>query len=316
MTDMPHPNAVGLGFIDAPGDRAADLRGNRQWLEQQLASPECKTIVFVGDRPAISINNPTLALDLHNPQSLPGGRQENREYVLLHRNDQGRAVFATQLDEKFEDHITSDEVKLIDLRSLAIQAVLPPADLGTLAQARSLLSWHSYHRFCSNCGAKTVLADAGYRRECASCQRQHFPRVDPVVIMLVRHGDTFLMGRGHNFAENHFSALAGFLEPGETIEDATRRETFEETGVRIGEVKYLISQPWPFPSSLMIGVVAQALTTEITLDRDEMAEARWFTFSELRQMLTNSHPEGTSLPPPMSIAYQMLSGYLNESRNK
>jgi len=327
MTDMTSPDAPGpktpesntpdkntplLGFIDAPGDRVSNLRGNRQWLEEQLARPDNKMIVFVGERPAISVKDQTLALDLRNPQEMLK-LQDDAEYVLLHRNDQGQVVFALQLDEKFEDQITSDDVKLIDLRSLAMQAVLPSGDLGTLAQARSLLSWHSFHRFCSNCGGKTAPADAGYRRDCPSCQRQHFPRVDPVVIMLVQHGDKFLMGRGHNFVENRFSALAGFLEPGETIEAATRRETFEETGIEIGEVRYLISQPWPFPSSLMIGVVAQALTTKITLDDSEIAEARWFSFSEVRQMLTTSLPDGTSLPPPMSIAYQMMQGYLNQN---
>ena len=122
----------------------------------------------------------------------------------------------------------------------------------------------------------------------------------------------FLMGRGHNFEKNHFSALAGFLEPGETIEAATRRETFEETGIKVGDVSYLLSQPWPFPSTLMIGVIGQALTSEITCDPQEIAEARWFSFDETRQMLKNNHPQGTTLPPPMSIAYQMLRSHLSK----
>ena len=307
MTDVPS-----LGFIDAPMNRAAGLRGDRQWLDRQLANPASKTVVFVGDRPAIALKNPSLAIDYQSPKIISQMCDE-AEFVLLHLNNQGQAVFAVQLAEEFEHQISNgDEIKLIDLRSLAMQAVLPPADLGALAQGRSLLSWHAFHRFCSNCGAKTTMADAGFRRDCPECQRQHFPRVDPVVIMLVQHGDQFLMGRGHNFNDNHFSALAGFLEPGETIEAATRRETFEETGIKIGEVKYLISQPWPFPSTLMIGVIGQALTTEITLDREEMAQARWFSFSEIRQMLNNSHPDGTTLPPPMSIAYQMMRSYLDD----
>ena len=139
-----------------------------------------------------------------------------------------------------------------------------------------------------------------------------FPRVDPVVIMLIQDGENFLMGRGHNFEENHYSALAGFLEPGETIEAATQRETFEETGIEVGDVRYLISQPWPFPSTLMIGVIGQALTNKITCDPKEIAEARWFSFSEIKQMLENNHPLGTTLPPPMSIAYQMMQQYLRE----
>ena len=316
MTDTPdknkpHSDIPLLGFIDAPSDRAATLRGNQQWLDQQLINPDSKMIVFVGERTAINIKGPSLAIDFSVPQQMLD-RHKGAEFVLLHRDDKNRAVFAMQLDESLEDQFINDDIKLIDLRSLAMQATLPPADLGALAQGKSLLSWHAFHQFCSNCGAKTLSSDAGYRRDCPSCQRQHFPRVDPVVIMLVQHGDAFLMGRGHNFKENHFSALAGFLEPGETIEAATRRETFEETGIKIGEVKYLLSQPWPFPSTLMIGVVAQALTREITLDPVEIAEARWFPFSEVRQMLNGSHLEGTTLPPPMSIAYQMMRHYVDK----
>jgi len=307
-----HPN---LGFIDAPSNRATNLRGDQQWLDQQLQSPESLAIVFIGDRPAISIVGQQLAIDHRNPKTVLT-QFGDVDCVLLHVNDKNQAVFAFQLDKKFEDEIISDTVKLIDLRSLAMQAALPSSDLGsdlgTLAQARSLLSWHQFHQFCANCGTKTQIEDGGYRRDCKDCERSHFPRVDPVVIMLIQDGDRFLMGRGHNFEENHFSALAGFLEPGETIEAATRRETFEETGIEVGDVTYLLSQPWPFPSTLMIGVIGQALTTAITCDRQEIAEARWFSFDETRQMLKNNHPQGTTLPPPMSIAYQMLQSYLSK----
>lgn len=306
MTDT-----VDLGFINAPSNRAAALRGDTIWLEQQVNDPRSKVIVFVDDRPAISINGAIPAIYHAIPVEILK-LHEHAKFCLIHLNEQDQAVFAVQLSEEFRDKIASDDIKLIDLRSLAMQAILPPADLGALAQARSLLSWHAIHQFCANCGSKTNLADAGYRRDCDKCQRQHFPRVDPVVIMLIQHGEKFLMGRGHNFEENHFSALAGFLEPGETIEAATRRETFEETGIKVGEVKYLVSQPWPFPSTLMIGVIGQALTTDIQPDPDEIAEARWFSFSEISQMLVNSHPDGTTLPPQMSIAYQMLKRFLGD----
>ena len=301
-----------LGFINAPDNRAAGLRGNSKWLARQLADPASKVVVFIGDRPAISIKGPSLEINYWTPQSVLAFT-DNPQFVLLHLNDNDQAVFAVELDESLEDQITSDDVKLIDLRSLARQATLPTQQLGALAQARSLLSWHGTHQFCAACGAKTVLSDAGYRRDCNACNRQHFPRVDPVVIMLVQHGERFLMGRGHNFEENHFSALAGFLEPGETIEAATRREVFEETGVRVKDVTYLTSQPWPFPSTLMIGVIAEALTTEIVLDHKEMAEAKWFSFAEVHQMLNGTHPKGTTLPPPMSIAYQMIKTYMKRS---
>ncbi len=299
----------GLGFIDAPLNRASALRGNLKWLKQQIQSPQSKVIVFVKDRPAIAINGEVLEISfVKTSEALQSCKQA--ELVFLHLTKTNEAVFAVQFEEELQDKFVNNHVKLIDLRSLAMQAILPPQDLGVLAQARSLLSWHASHRFCANCGNKTKLADSGYRRDCPDCKCQHFPRVDPVVIMLVQHGENFLMGRGHNFEENHFSALAGFLEPGETIEAATRRETFEETGIKVGEVTYLLSQPWPFPSTLMIGVIAQALTTEIQPDPVEIAEAKWFSFNEIRQMLANNHPSGTTLPPPMSIAYQMMQKYL------
>ena len=300
-----------MGFIDAPENRAASLRANPEWLDQQISNPASKVVVFVHDRPAIEVGDNTLKIDYKSPQeilALPDGKN----LVLLHLNDRKEAVFAVQLTEQSGELIGGPNSKLIDLRSLAMQAVLPPADLGALAQARSLLSWHASHRFCANCGAESFPADAGYRRDCHACKHQHFPRVDPVVIMLIRHGEKFLMGRGHNFQENHFSALAGFLEPGETIEAATRRETFEETGIKVGNVSYLTSQPWPFPSTLMIGVIGQALTTEILPDPGEIAEARWFSFAEIRQMLNQTHPQGTTLPPPMSIACQMMARHLGD----
>lgn len=300
---------IGLGFIDAPCDRASQQRGDKDWLAERLVASASKFVVFFGERPVISIANDTLGIDFWTIQSvkkLIGGF----EPILLHLDDHNNAVFVVQFDEQLFDKVINNTTKLIDLRSLAVQGLLPAKDLGALAQAKSLLSWHGSHPFCAKCGEKTILADAGYRRDCQHCSSQHFPRVDPVVIMLIKHGDKFLMGRGHNFDDNHFSALAGFLEPGETIEAATRRETFEETGIVVGSVRYLLSQPWPFPSTLMIGVVGQALTTKICLDENELAEARWFSLSEVRQMIDGKHPNGTSLPPAMSIAYQMLQEYL------
>ena len=163
-----------LGFIDAPQNRAGDLRGNPQWLAQQLDEPASLAYIFVGDRPAISVKDKKLAIESRSPQSV---RQEfpDAEYVLLHINENDQAVFAFQLDEKNQNIAASDQVKLIDLRSLAMQASLPSSDIGALAQARSLLSWHIFHKFCANCGAKTASVDAGYRRDCPKCQRQHFP---------------------------------------------------------------------------------------------------------------------------------------------
>src|SRR5262249_43323174 len=146
-----------------------------------------------------------------------------------------------------------DDLTLMDLRAVAAQGLATDGDLDPLAEAKSLLSWHSRHRFCANCGASTEIIDAGWRRDCPACGTQHFPRTDPVVIMLTVHGDECLLGRSGRFPPTMWSCLAGFIEPGETIEEAVRRETFEEAGIVCGDVRYFRSQPWPFPSSLMIG---------------------------------------------------------------
>ncbi|HEY6578996.1 MAG TPA: NAD(+) diphosphatase, partial [Rhizomicrobium sp.] len=166
--------------------------------------------------------------------------------------------------------------------------------------------------FCPRCGAPTRLMDAGYRRLCDRCGAEHFPRTDPVVIMLALDGDRCLVGRGRQFPPEMFSALAGFIEPGETIEEAVRREIFEETGVRTDHVTYYATQPWPFPSSLMIGCFAQALSRKIRLDTNELAEARWLDRHTARALLTGVAVEGIRIPPPIAIAHHLLKSWAAE----
>ncbi len=298
-------NTPDLGFIGAPRDRAASLRKNRHWVYEKLKQASTRIIIFVGDRPAIDVSGQKLSIDFRN-SVICGDEPSWPNPILISLDNDQTAVFAVQLPLEAENSIASDYVKLIDLRSLAVQNCLPDGQLGMLAHARSLLHWHQFHQYCSNCGTETQMCDAGARRHCPSCEREHFPRVDPVVIMMVQYDGKLLMGRGAEFKQGSFSALAGFIEPGETIEDATRRETFEETGVQVGKVEYLMSQPWPFPSTLMIGVLAQATSSEIILDEDEVAEARWFDLTEIKQMANGTHPQGLTLPPPMAIAYQMI----------
>jgi len=182
---------------------------------------------------------------------------------------------------------------------------LPP-----LAEAKAMLHWHARHRFCSNCGAPTDMVDAGWKRVCAACKAEHFPRTDPVVIMLAVRGDKALLGRSGRFAATMWSCLAGFVEPGEAIEDAVRRETLEEAGVRCGRVKYLFSQPWPFPMSLMIGAHAEALNENLTVDRTELEGARWFSKDELASMLMRKHPEGLTTPPHVAIAHHIIRSWV------
>ena len=202
--------------------------------------------------------------------------------------------------------------RLADLRSLAMQGLLGTHELAVLAQARSLLSWHQRHRYCANCGAPTQFAEAGYRRDCGSCNAQHFPRTDPVVIMAVTGPAGVLLGRGHAFQPGVYSALAGYMEPGETIEEAARREIFEETGVIAQEVRYHSSQPWPFPSSLMIGLLAKAVGGGIEIDATELQDARWFGRAELLDMLADRHRGGLKAPRPAAIAHHLIRAAVEE----
>jgi NAD+ diphosphatase len=182
-----------------------------------------------------------------------------------------------------------DRYRFGDLR--ASMAELSAADAGNAAAAKGIFAWHERHRFCANCGNPSEIDLAGWRRRCPSCGAQHFPRTDPVVIMLILHGNSVLLGRSPGWPPGMYSLLAGFMEPGETIEAAVRREAFEEAGVPIGEVGYLASQPWPFPSSLMIGCRGEALSREIVLDPVELEDARWLSREAVMAALSGHDPD-------------------------
>ncbi|RCW87478.1 NAD(+) diphosphatase [Phyllobacterium bourgognense] len=203
-----------------------------------------------------------------------------------------------------------ETIKAFDYRSVYTQGIIPPDQLGAMAQAVSLLTWHENHKFCGRCGTETAMRDGGYRRTCPNCDAQHFPRTDPVAIMMVVHGDKCLLARGAHFGPGMYSCLAGFIEPGETIENAVRRETFEETNLLVGRVLYHASQPWPFPYSLMIGCHAEALSDEFTLDRAELEDGRWFSREEVVAMLDRSHPDGLMTPPPGAIAAHLIRSWV------
>lgn len=201
-------------------------------------------------------------------------------------------------------------IAAIDYRSAYTQGLIPQDQIGAMAQAVSLLSWHDSHKFCGRCGSETVMRDGGYRRTCPHCEAQHFPRTDPVAIMMVVRGDKCLLARGAHFGVGMYSCLAGFIEPGETIENAVRRETMEETNLPVGRVLYHASQPWPFPYSLMIGCHAEALSDAYTLDKAELEDGRWFTRPEVVQMLDRTHPDGLMTPPRGAIAAHLIRSWV------
>lgn len=176
----------------------------------------------------------------------------------------------------------------LELRGVMTRLTVREAELA--ATARAVLHWHRSHGFCATCGAASEMAMAGWQRSCPACGAQHFPRTDPVVIMLVTRGNRVLLGRSAGWPEGMYSCLAGFIEPGETIEAAVRREVFEEAGIRLGAVRYLASQPWPFPASLMIGCQAQALDETITLDPAELEAALWMSREEVLAAMAGEHP--------------------------
>lgn len=200
-------------------------------------------------------------------------------------------------------------VKSIDYRSINVQGLIDPAASGALAQGASLLAWHASHAYCSRCGTRSEMRVGGYKRSCPNCKAEHFPRTDPVAIMLAVTRDRCLMGRSPHFQPGMFSALAGFIEPGETIENAVRRETFEESGIRLGRVAYHASQPWPFPYSLMIGCYGEALNEDITADMTELEACRWFTRDEVLAALEGKHPDGVYVPPRSAIASLLIRNW-------
>ena len=189
-------------------------------------------------------------------------------------------------------------------------ASLPAGDLAIYGGARSLVDWHARHRFCAQCGSGTVIAKGGWQRDCSACGAQHFPRTDPVTIMLVEHGGRLLLGRQPRFPPRRFSALAGFVEPGETVEEAVAREVLEEAGVRVRDVRYIASQPWPFPSQLMIGCHAMAEGDALTIDTTELEEARWFTRDEVSYALAGNDDGAFIAPPAQAIARHLLEWWL------
>ena len=206
-----------------------------------------------------------------------------------------------------------------DPRVWQAMMVLDAADLATYGGARSLVDWHARHRFCARCGAPTLLAKGGWQRNCTNdaCKAEHFPRVDPVTIMLVEHQDNLLLGRQPRFPAGNYSALAGFVEPGEAIEEAVAREVLEEAGVRVRDVRYVASQPWPFPSSLMIGCHAMADSADLTIDRTELEDARWFTRAEVAEAVAAADRgeagQAFRAPTRTAVANHLLRWWLSQA---
>jgi NAD+ diphosphatase len=296
-----------LAYTGARLDRASERRRDRAIIESALARPDARAYVLCGER--IVLANKNGALDPLFPLDQAAEMGAVDESVFMGLVDEAARV-AHAIAPAREEALKAQNLQVRDLRSLALEGVLPPAELGPLAMAKAVLGWHARHRFCAACGAPTATVEAGWRRDCGRCEARHFPRTDPCVIMLVTDGERCLLASEKRFPERMWSCLAGFLEPGESIEEAVRRETFEEAGVRTGRVAYFASQPWPYPMSLMIGCLAAAETTALTIDKNELADARWFGRDEARSMLDHTHPEQWFVPPPLAIAHHLVRAFV------
>lgn len=295
-----------LGFATNTLDRAAQLRTKPEEIEKLRAAPEARFYAFCGDYAVLSKEGTE---PLWAAGKLPGQGHFREEVFLGIEDDRGR--FAVAIDPSQEDALKADESLLvIGLRALAFEEMVGPSHLGSIAQGKAMLHWHATHRHCAVCGAPSAVADAGYKRECQACGALHFPRTDPVVIMLAVRGDKALLGRSPRFPPGWYSTLAGFVEPGETVEDAVRRETVEEAGIAVGRVTIMANQPWPFPASLMIGAYCEALSEAITIDHEELEDCRWFSRAEIRTMIDGTHPEGLGVPAKMSIASHLIRHFV------
>ncbi|MEP5762078.1 MAG: NAD(+) diphosphatase [Litoreibacter sp.] len=296
-------NAEMVTFGGSGLDRAAHLRRDSKAITDMKANPLARAMPFWRGKPLVVGEDRGTGGWLKMSDTILSDHPSDQIFLGI---DEGAPRFAQDvsaweppeiaetvdafLDPSEQHHpsLPKDHV-FAELRS--IMSHLTPRDAELIVSAKAVMNWHALNPFCSKCGQPSNVALAGWQRVCPSCDAYHFPRTDPVVIMLITHGNSCLMGRSPNWPDGMYSCLAGFIEPGETIEAAVRRETFEETGVHVGQVNYLASQPWPFPASLMMGCHGEATSTEITVDPHEIEDAMWVTREEMMETFAGDNPK-------------------------
>ena len=299
-------------------ERQSDRRADAAYLEGLLAAPGARFLVLADQKPVIR----------SNPERTEGHirwftRDELQRVGLPVADSLFLGVDPPTGGGRFAVAVTEHRARnapggfemmrpIVDLRSLAMQGVLPPEELSLLGLAKGLAAWHENTRCCGHCGGTTLVKDGGWKRKCWACGQEHFPRTDPVVIMLIIDpaNDRCMLGHEARFAEKMWSTIAGFIEPGEDIEHAVRRETKEETSIELGDVRFHSSQPWAFPHSLMIGCIGIARTTDIKIDPNEIVDARWFPRAEVKQMLEGKHPDGLWVPGQQAIARALITAFV------
>ena len=296
-------------FVTNILDRAAHLRTNEEKLFALEGRRDARAYVIYRDSLVVKQEESGVRALLSIEEALKFGA--NAGTVFLGLRD-GAPVFGMGIAPAAAEKLVGrSDVAVTELRGMAMQGAVPPDQLSAIAMAKSMVGWHQRHGFCANCGARTAMKDGGWKRECGSCKAEHFPRTDPVVIMLVELGDKVLLGRQKQFPPGMYSCLAGFVEAAETIEDAVRREIFEESAIRCTDVTYYMTQPWPYPSSLMIGCTARATNEDIVVDHNELEDVRWFDRAEATLMIRRQHPDGLAGPHPFAIAHHLLGRWLH-----
>jgi NAD+ diphosphatase len=284
-------------FAGAFVDRSGELRKDADWLADALTSDDSRFVAVWNDKFLVGVETASVVL-LEGRQLDHAAAEQELIFLGIFRDSPTFAIEIGGDDAPFQELGEFQELRYLG-------TVLPPDEANLVAHARALVLWHASQVFCGACGSAARPGAAGNSRICIndSCGREIFPRVDPAIIVLVEHGKRCLLGRQQSWPEGRYSTIAGFVEPGESLEDAVRREVYEETNVRVGKVTYHSSQPWPFPSALMLGFTAEATTTDIELNDGELDDARWFTREDLRS-------DFPKLPFRISIARRLVDGWL------
>jgi NAD+ diphosphatase len=299
-------------FAGNPLDRASYQRSQAEWVAQKIADPESLAMVLWNGKPMVEAKAAGGSQIAYVRAAMAEELSDGGERLLFMGLWKETAVFALDMEGQTDpaDGPLQGMGRFEDLRAIALD--MAGADAAMAATAKAMFEWRRRHRHCANCGEPSQPMDGGWKRFCPSCKTEHFPRTDPVVIMLAIRGERCLLGRQAAWPKGMFSALAGFLEPGESIEEACAREIFEEAGLRTERVRYHSTQPWPYPSSLMIGLMAEVEEGEATPDQTELEEVRWFTRQEARELIGASLP-GARAPGSMAIAYQLIKAWADEA---
>ena len=286
------------GFTGYPFDRGDHLRGDAEAMAALMGDWRGKLLKLDALDPALDGEGRIAWTSLAD-------RAEDGELVFLGLDEGGRPRF-TELTPR---HRATPARSPALFRMLEVMAA---EDVAVFGAARHLIDWHARSRFCANCGIGTLVMRAGWGRSCPSCATEHFPRTDPVVIMLAEHEGRALLGRGHPWPPRRYSALAGFVEPGESVEEAVAREVMEEAGVRVTGVRYVASQPWPFPGQLMIACIAQAESDVLQIDTKELQDAMWVPRDGVRAALAGEADAPFLSPPRYAIAHTLLTAWVEE----